>query len=83
MKLILLVKNPIFGIFGLLFLFFLSFFAVHLLILIKRGLKPTPPPVPPKEQPKEKPPEPVYYIVEKKKKRPKSSYGEPKEFRFR
>lgn len=29
------------------------------------------------------PPEPVYYIVEKKRRRSKASYGEPKEIRFK
>lgn len=28
-------------------------------------------------------PQPVYYIVEKKRKKPKSYYSEPKEFRFK
>lgn len=28
-------------------------------------------------------PEPVYYIVEKKRRRSKASYGEPKEIRFK
>ena len=29
------------------------------------------------------PPETVYYIVERKKRRPKAEYSEPKEFRFK
>lgn len=36
----------------------------------------------PKPSKPAKVPEPVYYIVEKKKKKPKVSYSEPKEIRF-
>ncbi len=39
------------------------------------------PPDPPKPQEPEK--EPVYYIVEKKKKRVKSEYSEPRRFSFK
>ena len=39
------------------------------------------PPAPPK--PPEKSPEPVYYIVEKKKKRAKAEYSEPKRIQFK
>ena len=39
------------------------------------------PPEPPK--PAEKTPEPVYYIVEKKKKRAKAEYSEPKRIHFK
>ena len=69
--------------------FLLFFFAVHFTKLAKRGWiagkkKPPPKKEPPKEEkPTVKPVEPVYYIVERKKKRTKSSYGEPKEFRFK
>lgn len=38
------------------------------------------PPEPPK--PKEKAPEPVYFLVERKKKRPKKEYSEPKQITF-
>ena len=34
-------------------------------------------------EPKEKEREPIYYIVERKRTRPKQNYGEPKEFRFK
>jgi hypothetical protein len=81
MQTILLVKNAFLGAICLVFLFLFCFFAVHLLVVIKRGLKPTPPPTPSEKPKGQKPPEPVYYIVEKKKKPPR--YGEPKEFRFR
>ena len=36
-----------------------------------------------KKAPTEKPQEPIYYIVEKKKRRPKTDYGDPKPFRFK
>lgn len=37
-----------------------------------------------KKAPAEKPQEPIYYIVEKKKRRPKStSYGEPQPIQFK
>lgn len=82
------------GIF-LVLLFGFCFFTVHLLKLAKRGYdetvraKKSPPPTTQKgeseqeKKPEQKTPEPVYYIVEKKKKPPKSSYSEPKEFRFK
>ena len=77
--------------------FFAVFFlCVHLSKLVKKGWlagkneKSASKKQEPKkeEKPKEKPPEttapePVYYIVERKKKRTKSSYGEPKEFKFK
>jgi hypothetical protein len=79
------------------FVFCLCFFCVHVAILAKRGwklsfiknrIKKEKPPIkaekttktPPEPQ---KQPEPVYYIVERKKKRAKSSYSEPKEIRFK
>ena len=39
------------------------------------------PPEPPKQP--EKKPEPVYFLVERKKKRPKMEYSEPREINFR
>ena len=36
-----------------------------------------------KKAPSEQPKEPIYYIVEKKTKRAKSSYSEPKQIRFK
>lgn len=77
-----------------LFLFVFCFFGVHVAKLARLGQayrssrkkassveeKPTPP--------KEKAPapqaqEPVYYIVERKQRRSKANYGEPKEIRFK
>ncbi len=42
-----------------------------------KKLPPEPPSIP------EKKAEPVYYLVERKKKRPKRTYAEPKEINFR
>lgn len=36
-----------------------------------------------KSAPAEKPQEPIYYIVEKKKRRPKNGYGTPKPIQFK
>ena len=74
------------------FLFFLCFALVHIARLAFFGWKYN---APKKQQTEEKPPtqkppapsspEPVYYIVEKKRKirRTKSEYSEPKEFKFK
>ena len=59
------------------------FFAVHIFKLAVfgyRARKNLPPETPKPEQPK---PEPVYFIVEKKKKRTKASYSEPKQISFK
>lgn len=73
---------------GVLYLFLtfaVCFILVHIIKLAYIGLlsvrkKPEKPePKPEKPQPK---PEPVYYIVEKKRVK-KSSYGEPKEIKFK
>lgn len=51
----------------------------------KEASKPTPEPTKEeKKAPAAKPQEPIYYIVEKKKRRPKStSYGEPQPIEFK
>ena len=71
----------------LLLLFGVCFFFVHLFRLAKIGWQASLRPPEKNEIKKEeaKPPEPVYYIVEKKKKprKPKTQYSEPREFRFR
>lgn len=86
-----LMNDAIFGILGLLVLFILSFFAVHIIKLAKIGYRAQKTPTQPKpkreEVKKEAPPkqslgEPVYYIVERKR-RTKSSYSAPKEIRFK
>ena len=59
-----------------LFLFlFLLVHGIRLALLGYKALRKKEEPAPPKPQ------EPVYYIVEKKK-RPKTKYSEPKPFRF-
>ncbi len=65
-------------------LFLLCVIAVHGAKLAKIGyrtLKKKLPPDPPKKP--ETKPEPVYFIVEKKKKRAKAEYSEPKRIKFR
>ncbi len=74
-------------------LFIVCFLGVHIVKLARRGYEETlkvkkgeqPQQSAPEQEkkPVQKTPEPVYYIVEKKKKRPKSSYSDPKEFRFK
>ncbi len=59
------------------------FLAVHIFLLARYGYRAR------KNLPKEKPerpaptPEPVYYIVEKKKKRARSTYSAPKRISFK
>ena len=90
----LLISLPMQGFLWILFLFAFSFFCVHLLKLARLGadtLRQTPSSTPEeKEEEKEEekapapqPQEPVYYIVEKKTRRPKSSYSEPKQIKFK
>ena len=91
----LLTADPLSGIGLTVFLFLLCFVSVHFFVLAKIGWqarKQTPQtskqkPATQKETPalKEKEREPIYYIVERKrtKTRPKITYSEPKEFRFK
>ena len=90
---------PLLGGIGLLSVFLLCFFMVHVAMLTKRGwqvsTKPTTKTATPTTtqkpiEPEKKAPatatpaqEPIYYIVERKQTRKKSRYGEPKEFRFK
>jgi hypothetical protein len=89
-----LLTNTALGGIGLtVFLFLLCFLIVHFFVLAKIGWKARQltknqtDPTPQKETPapKEKEREPIYYIVERKRTRarPKTSYSEPKEFRFK
>ena len=90
MKTILLVA-PFTGIVCLVVLFLISFLCVHITRLVTFGWKyqqkkpvpkkSEPPPEPEKKAPAQQ--EPIYYIVERKKRRAKSTYGEPKQFRFK
>ena len=77
---------------GILLLFALCFFGVQIAKIIVRGWRiydgateSKPPEKPPeqKTENKQTPPEPIYYIVEKKRRRSKASYGDPKEIRFK
>lgn len=75
------------GVFWLIMLFIFCFLLVHILLFAKAGwdAKRTKPPSQQAEKPVEpekKQPEPIYYIVEKKKKRPKSAYSSPREIHF-
>ena len=85
--------NAASGVLLTLFLFLLCFLLVHLLVLLKIGWKAQErreKPSQKTEEQEKKPPEPkktdrepIYYIVERKRTRPKQNYGEPKEFRFK
>ena len=94
---LLLLSPALTGFFSLLGLFLFSFLFVHGAKLILFGWlyqqnnvqKPPEPTKPPeKKEPVEEKQapaaqEPVYYIVERKKRRAKSTYSDPKEFRFK
>ena len=92
-----LLLSAALGIFWLILLFVLCFIGVHVLRLAHMGQlyrkQETQTPEPPKGEKEEKPAsapeappqtqnEPIYYIVERKK-RVKSSLGEPKQIRFK
>ena len=87
----LLISSAVLGAVWLVVLFVTSFFAVHVIKLARLGLNAQPKPK--EEKPAPKPPErknepastpePVYYIVERKRKRAKSSYSTPKEIKFK
>ena len=86
----LLLASPIVGCIWIALLFGFCFLGVHILKLARIGweVPKTQAIEPPKEEKKEekKAPalqEPVYYIVERKTRRAKSSYKEPKEIRFK
>ena len=86
----LLLSLPAQGFLWLVLLFAFCFSCVHLLKLARLGsdtLRKAPPPAEKKEEekkaPAEQPQDPVYYIVEKKTRRPKSSYSEPKQIKFK
>ncbi len=89
----LLAATAFLGVFWLAVIFGGCFLSVHIARLVKFGWlyqkKEEPPkPTEAKEEKKEKAPEPkpsaepVYYIVERKRKT-RQSYGEPKEIRFK
>ncbi|MBQ8291470.1 MAG: hypothetical protein IJX88_03040 [Clostridia bacterium] len=90
MKHLILTTSPFLGIPYLCILFIFCFLGVHILHLARLGLKYQANPKEKKEEkpkeeqkaPAEQPQEPIYYIVERKKKT-RSSYSEPKQIRFK
>ncbi|MBQ8308972.1 MAG: hypothetical protein IJX96_03970 [Clostridia bacterium] len=87
----LLTVSPLLGILWLVLLFIACFICVHITRLVKFGWlyqrrpyeKPKPPEQTEKKAPEKTPSaEPVYYIVERKRKT-RQSYSEPKEIRFK
>ncbi|MBQ8394967.1 MAG: hypothetical protein IJX49_05275 [Clostridia bacterium] len=88
----LLIAQSIGGFFGVVLIFALCFFAVHIVRYAKLTWQEKHPTEAPKEEkeeekPEEKAPappqEPIYYIVERKQRRAKPKYSEPKEIRFK
>ena len=85
----LLLSLPTKGGLLLLFLFVVCFLGVHFFKLALAGVESFQSILPKEEKeeekkaPAEQPQEPIYYIVEKKTRRVKSSYSEPKEIRFK
>ena len=84
--------SPVLGLLALLLLFGVCFCAVHAVKLAKIGWKHRENEPKKSDQTTEKTSTPerkseaqehVYYIVERKKRRAKSEYSEPKEFRFK
>lgn len=84
-------SGGVIGFFWAIILFFLCFLAIHSIKLIRLGLKalnePKNEPIQQEKKPADRKSgaekEPIYYIVERKKRRAKTSYTEPKEFRFK
>ena len=85
------ISAPVGCVFVLL-LFFTCFFCTHLVKLAMLGWKsrgtPTSSPSPAsesaeKEKAPAEQPEPIYYIVERKQRRAKANFSEPKEIRFK
>ena len=84
--------NATSGFFLTVFSFLFCFLLVHIFVLLKLGWNAQEQAKKPTQEPEKenKPPapkkadkEPIYYIVERKRTRPKQNYGEPKEFRFK
>lgn len=80
------------GFFGIVLIFALCFFAIHIVRYAKLTWQEKhPSDSPPEEKEEEKseekapapPQEPIYYIVERKQRRSKPKYSEPKEIRFK
>ena len=90
----LLISLPIKGLLWTILLFLLCFIGIHVIILARFGwefqqqntpAKPEKNEEKPEEKktPPEKQTEPIYYIVERKTRRAKSTYGEPKQINFK
>jgi len=91
---LLVISLPVKGMLWFLLICLLCLFGVHITQLAKLGwqykkrksVKTTQPAPEPKKEDKkapiEKQPEPIYYIVEKKTRRAKATYGEPKPIDF-
>jgi hypothetical protein len=83
------VAQSVGGFFGVVLFFGLCFFAIHIVRYFKLSLQEKhPAPPPPEEEKREEkapapPQEPIYYIVERKQRRAKPKYSEPKEIRFK
>ena len=87
----LLIAAPVRGFLWTALLFSFCFFGIHLFKLAHIGWDKLSEQAKPAEKEKKKeekktpatPQEPIYYIVERKTRRAKSSYSEPKEIRFK
>lgn len=89
---ILLISLPIKGMLWTIILFLICFIGTHVIILTYLGWEyqqqknePTAEkekPTEEKKAPPDKQAEPIYYIVERKTRRAKSTYGEPKQINF-
>jgi uncharacterized protein (DUF58 family) len=97
MRYAILIATPLGGVFSILLLFVLCFLLVHTVRLARLGLKyhaegeeaddeekseEKKTEKQEKQAPAENPQEPIYYIVERKK-RTRASYSEPKQIRFK
>lgn len=72
------------GAIAVIFLFLICIIVVHGVKLAKLGYRTLRKKLPPDPPPKpEKKTEPVYFIVERKKKRAKAEYTEPREIKFK
>lgn len=79
---------PVKGLFLTILLFAVCLIGVHTILLARIGWKfqRTPKTPPSKNEEQKKTPvekEPIYYIVERKTKRAKTGYGEPKQIHFK
>ena len=78
---------PIKGLFVTILLFIVCFVGVHVVMLARIGWETQRKKAEPPSKPEEKKPpiekEPIYYIVERKTRRAKASYGEPKQINFK